>query len=126
MASLLLDTHVVLWAASTPEKLSAPTRRAIADLSTTILVSSVSAAEIEIKRTIGKLRLEVTCQELVASIGATWLDLTAAHASELRDLPLLHRDPFDRLIVAQAVGDGLVVVTADPMVQAYDVECLSA
>lgn len=126
MAGLLLDTHVVLWAAATPERLNDPAREALVDPMARLLVSSISAAEIEIKRAIGKLRLDATCAEIVDGIGAEWLDLTSAHVAGLRDLPLLHRDPFDRLLVAQAATEDLVLVSADADVLSYDVTTLRA
>ena len=126
MNDLLVDTHVLLWAASTPERLSAAARAALVDPARRIFVSAISAAEIEIKRALGKLRLAVTCDELVASIGAEWLSLSAAQASRLRDLPLLHRDPFDRLLIAQALTERLMLVSADAEVLRYEVSQIAA
>ncbi len=126
MPDLLLDTHVWLWAAAEPERLAEPARAALTDPANRVLVSAISAAEIEIKRALGKLRLEASCVDLARSIDATWLDLTAAHCGELRALPLLHRDPFDRLLIAQARAEQLVIVTADPAVLDYEVASIAA
>ena len=105
MARLLLDTHVLLWANESPERLSAEAVAALEDPANDLLVSSVSVAEIEIKRRLGKLAMEHGCETLRSHLGAIWLDLTAAHAMKLSTLPDLHADPFDRLLIAQALAE---------------------
>ena len=126
MATLLLDTHVLLWANEAPERLSAEAVAALEDPANDLLVSSVSVAEIEIKRRLGKLAMEHSCDTLRSWLGATWLDLTAAHAMGLRALPDLHADPFDRLLIAQAMTEGCTLVTADDKVLVYPLTTLSA
>ena len=126
MATLLLDTHVLLWANEAPERLSAEAVAALEDPFNDLVVSSISVAEIEIKRCIGKLFLEHSCQTLVDRLGADWLDLTAAHAMGLRTLPYLHADPFDRLLVAQSMIEGHTLVTTDEKVLAYPISTLTA
>lgn len=126
MATLLLDTHVLLWANERPERLSRQAVEALENPSNRLLVSSVSVAEIEIKRRLGKLSLEHSCQTLVSRLDAAWLDLTAAHAMGLRALPMLHADPFDRLLMAQAISLGCPLVTADQKILAYPIETLTA
>jgi len=126
MATLLLDTHVLLWANEAPERLSAEAVAALEDPANDLLVSSVSVAEIEIKRRLGKLAMEHSCDTLRSRLGATWLDLTATHAMKLRTLPSLHADPFDRLLIAQALTEECTLVTADEKVLAYPLMTLSA
>ena len=126
MADFLLDTHVVLWANEAPERLSGEAVDALEDPTNRLLVSSVSVAEIEIKRKLGKLEMEHSCHALVAKLDAAWLDLTAVHAMGLRTLPLLHADPFDRLLIAQASTEGCTLVTADQKILAYPVSTLAA
>lgn len=126
MATLLLDTHVLLWANEAPERLSTEAVAALEDPAEDLLVSSVSVAEIEIKRRLGKLAIEHSCETLRSRLGATWLDLTAAHAMALRGLPTLHADPFDRLLIAQAMTEGCTLVTSDEKVLAYPVATLAA
>ncbi len=126
MATLLLDTHVLLWANEAPERLSAEAVAALEDPANDLVVSSISVAEIEIKRRIGKLVLEHSCQTLVDRLGANWLDLTPAHAMGLRKLPYLHADPFDRLLVAQSMIEGHTLVTTDEKVLAYPISTLTA
>lgn len=126
MATLLLDTHVLLWANEAPERLSAEAVAALEEPANDLLVSSVSVAEIEIKRRLGKLAMEYGCDTLRSRLGATWLDLTAAHAMGLRALPDLHADPFDRLLIAQAMTEECTLVTADEKVLAYPLTTLAA
>jgi len=83
------------------------------------MVSAVSAVEIEIKRAIGKLEMDHTCDDLRDSIGAQWLPLTGNHAMRLRSLPSLHRDPFDRMLIAQAITEGIELVTSDHAIGGY-------
>ena len=126
MARLLLDTHVLLWANEAPERLSAEAVAALEDPANDLLVSSVSVAEIEIKRRLGTLATEHSCRTLGSQLGAIWLDLTAAHAMGLRTLPNLHADPFDRLLIAQALAEECTLVTADKTVLAYPLLTLTA
>lgn len=126
MAALLLDTHVLLWANEAPERLSREAVNALEEPANDLFVSSISVAEIEIKRALGKLAMKHTCQTLASRLGANWLDLTAAHATGLRALPHLHADPFDRLLVAQAIAEGHTLVTTDDKVLAYPVATLAA
>lgn len=126
MADLLLDTHVVLWANEAPERLSGEAVDALEDPTNRLLVSSVSVAEIEIKRRLGKMEMEHSCHTLTAKLGATWLDLTPVHAMGLRTLPLLHADPFDRLLIAQATTEGCTLVTADQKILPYPISTLAA
>lgn len=126
MTTFLLDTHVLIWANERPERLSRQAVEALENPSNHLLVSSVSVAEIEIKRRLGKLSMEHSCQTLVSQLDAAWLDLTAAHAMGLRALPMLHADPFDRLLIAQAIYLDCPLVTADQKILAYPIETLTA
>ncbi len=126
MAALLLDTHVLLWANEAPERLSSEAVAALEDPANDLLVSSISVAEIEIKRRLGKLTLEHSCHTLAEQLDALWLDLTAVHAMALRTLPYLHADPFDRLLIAQAMAEGHTLVTTDEKVLAYPISTLTA
>ena len=126
MTGLLLDTHVWLWALAEPQRLGAAARAALTDPSQRVVVSTVSAAEVEIKRSVGKLRVDQSCDELLMAIGGEWLALQAGHVAALRSLPLHHRDSFDRILVAQALVEGLTLVTADARLAAYDVVRLEA
>lgn len=122
---LLLDTHVLLWAQADPARLGA-TRALLLAGDNDLVVSAASAWEIAIKTSIGRLHLPEPAGTWVpsrtAALGAVSLPVTEADAVGVASLPLLHRDPFDRLLVAQAKRLGLVLVSADEAVLQYDVE----
>lgn len=126
MTGLLLDTHVLLWANAAPERLGRNTVAEITQIGSNLFVSAVTVAEIAIKRSIGKLRMTLAISDLLAPLDARELALTMAQAEALERLPMIHRDPFDRLLVAQASCDGLTLVTADDRLLAYPVAMLDA
>jgi PIN domain nuclease of toxin-antitoxin system len=115
----LLDTQIVVWAAMRPERLPPKLVESLADTSEAVFVSSVSIAEVLLKQAIGKLELPVGATEMCAQLGFAELALTWVHAEALSTLPLIHRDPFDRLLLAQAVSEDLTLVTADSTVASY-------
>lgn len=117
---LLLDTHVFLWWRSDAPELGDEARRAIHDPGNEVCISAIVGWEIVIKRALGKLELEGTVAEAVAEEGFTPWPVEMAHVDEVARLPMHHLDPFDRLLIAQARIDGLVLVSADPLIQAYD------
>jgi len=127
---LLLDTHVLLWAASEPEQLTAQARDALEDGSNDVLVSVVSAWEIAIKQSLGKLELprpaEQWLPEVLRRSGFELAEVGLAAALRVRALPWHHRDPFDRLLVAQAAEEGYTVVTRDSALDSYGVPLLKA
>jgi len=116
---LLLDTHIYIWAVMDSRKLTKATRKLIVDADT-VFVSSASIWEASIKAGLGKLDADVNLlvSEIEAS-GFSELPVRAAHAAMVRDLPEIHRDPFDRLLVAQALCEPLRLVTADAQLAAY-------
>ncbi len=122
---LLLDTHVLLWQLD-DRKLSAAATEAI-DAATELLFSVVSFAEIGIKIAVGKLadRREVY-DDLLAEGGIRTLGLTLEQGLAVADLPLHHRDPFDRLLISQARSERLTIVTADRYFAPYDVPVIPA
>lgn len=121
---LLLDTHVAIWWLSGNRRLSAPTRSAIVSADVAFL-SVVSLWEILIKQDRGRLDLPVGFADALRDDFRD-LPLTTDHVLGARDLPAIHRDPFDRMLVAQARAEGLTVVTADSAVAAYGVPVLAA
>ncbi len=124
---LLLDTHVFLWGIAEPEKLPDRVQTALRDETNELLVSAASLWEIALKVRAGKLRLPETGDFFAAHLGrlgAGTLAVAAAHVLRLFGLPHHHRDPFDRLLVAQCQVEGLVLVTADAALRAYAVEIL--
>lgn len=127
---LLLDTHVWLWMRLSPRRLSAKARRTLEDGRNELLLSSVSAAELALKVAAGRLRLPSPVGEFVAAglerSATRGLPLTVAHAVALGDVPALHGDPFDRLLVAQARVERVPLMTADERMSAYDVRVVPA
>lgn len=116
---LLLDTHVFLWSVFDDRKLSKSARKLIMDADE-VFVSAATIWEASIKAGLGKLDVDVN--ELVAEISAAGfveLPVRVAHAAMVRDLPDIHRDPFDRLLVAQAMTEPLRLVTADGHLAKY-------
>ena len=124
--NLLLDTHVLLWCLGSPDRLSRETRRRIEAPDTVVFVSAASAWEIEVKRALGKLQAPADLEEQLRQKRLTELPIRVSHVRALRSLPEFHRDPFDRMLVAQAVAEGLVIVTSDERVRAYPVRTLQA
>lgn len=122
---LLLDTHVVLWQLSGERELSVPARDAIA-AADDLLFSVVSFAEVGIKASVGRLEVPEDLQARIADSGVRTLALSPTHGLAVSDLPGHHRDPFDRLIIAQAMTERLTVVTADPRFHAYGVQLVEA
>jgi len=119
---LLLDTHVLLWALAEPQKLPARVEAQLRNADVAVYVSAVSTWEIAIKTALGKLRADL--DEILAAIGKVGfseLPVTIRHTAELRRLPHKHRDPFDRLLAAQALCEGLALVTHDEVFQDYPV-----
>ncbi|MBM2822193.1 MAG: twitching motility protein PilT [Thermoleophilia bacterium] len=123
---LLLDTHVLLWALEAPASLRDETRAAIENPRNPVLVSTASAWEIGVKISVGKLQAPLDLVAQLREKRFTALPVTVEHGLRVGELPLLHKDPFDRLLVAQAQLEGLTIVTRDPRIAAYDVETLAA
>ncbi|MFN8518876.1 MAG: type II toxin-antitoxin system VapC family toxin [Chloroflexota bacterium] len=123
---LLLDTHVLLWALSTPEALVPEARRVIEDGANEVLVSAASFWEIAIKATAGRLTASDDLLAASAEAGFSGLTIDPADAVRAGALPPLHRDPFDRMLVAQAQARSLAIVTRDTRLAAYGVTILPA
>ncbi|MDQ1248408.1 MAG: hypothetical protein QG597_2780 [Actinomycetota bacterium] len=117
---LLLDTHVVLWWLMDDDTLSTEIKETI-DTEAEVLISTASVWEIAIKHALGKLTGPPDLLDIVVNCGLIELPIRSRHAIEAGRLPLLHRDPFDRMLVAQARCDGLTLVSRDPYVRRYDV-----
>ena len=120
---LLLDTHVALWALSAVEELTREGREMISDPSNRVFVSAVNVWEIAVKRPLKRWDSPTISAKNVigafASAGYTMLDVTAAHAATVETLPLIHSDPFDRLLIAQALTEPLRLVTHDRTLARY-------
>lgn len=118
---LLLDTHALIWMASDPGRLSKAAAEAIADPDNDLYVSAVSGWEIAIKRARGRLRFPDVGGSMIEALRLVELPVTLRHASEVGDLPGHHRDPFDRMLIAQARVEDLALVSCDEAFTAYEV-----
>jgi len=120
--NFLLDTHLLLWAASAPERLSTKARRLLLATDSRLVFSAASLWEISIKRTLGRTDFNVDPRRLWRMLlvnGYTELAVNSEHAIAVNDLPPLHEDPFDRILVAQARVEGIVLLTVDKVVARY-------
>ncbi|TPK74758.1 type II toxin-antitoxin system VapC family toxin [Mesorhizobium sp. B2-4-15] len=116
----LVDTHTLLWVLNADSRLS-DRHRDIFLAGEEVIVSAVSVAEIAIKKSLGKIALNGDVVEILRSNGIPILSVNELHAARLEHLPLHHRDPFDRLLIAQAQIEGLTLVSSDRHFSAYDV-----
>jgi PIN domain nuclease of toxin-antitoxin system len=119
---LLLDTHLLLWAAGEPKRLSRTARRLIEDTDSLLLFSVVSLWEIAIKRGLGRKDFEVDPRLLRRALldnGYEELPITSEHVVSVEGLLPIHKDPFDRLLVAQATVEGITLLTADERIAKY-------
>ena len=121
MSRLLLDTHTLLWWLSDVERLSEETHATIADPHNDVFVSAITGWEIAVKQAKGRLVAPDNLSVLVEERGFTPLPLTFQHAEQAGRLPMHHRDPFDRFLIAQARAEGLILVTRDGHIRQYDV-----
>lgn len=117
----LLDTHIILWWLTEPEKLTSKARKVISDKIDPICVSSVSLWEMAIKQSLGKITLPNNMIDILSSEGFEMLPITAPECLSVADLPFLHYDPFDRLLVMQAKLNDLVLITRDEKIMSYPV-----
>jgi PIN domain nuclease of toxin-antitoxin system len=123
---LLLDTHVLLWWLANNPRLSAYARTVIADSDNQVFVSAVSSWEIEIKRAIGKLEAPEDLLGAIAASDFERLDIKIEHSLRLRELPLHHNDPFDRMLIAQALYEDLTLLSGDKKIALYEVPRIDA
>ena len=130
MKRILLDTHCWLWMTASPERFSARARQHIDAPDAELYLSAASAWEIAVKHGLGKLRLPVRPSDYVArylrETRTTTLPVTTDHGAYVADLPAHHRDPFDRLLIAQATLERLPILTADGQFRSYDVDVIDA
>jgi PIN domain nuclease of toxin-antitoxin system len=122
----LLDTNVLLWFFAGDERLSLRARQAIESDPGDYFVSTVSFWEVAIKRQIGKLTADIDMPNAVDDAGFMTLDMLTRHIYVYEELPLLHRDPFDRMLVAQAKVERITLLTADTRLKDYDIKVISA
>ena len=117
---LLLDTHAALWWLA-GEPVGTEAERALSDDTNRVLLSAVVVWEVAIKRSLGKLRAPSGFAKTLTDAGAAPMAITLEHAAAVEQLPHHHRDPFDRLLIAQAAIEGAAIVSADEDLHSYDV-----
>ncbi|TAK72298.1 MAG: type II toxin-antitoxin system VapC family toxin [Gammaproteobacteria bacterium] len=122
----LLDTHVLLWWFTTPEKINTKTQNVIRDKSNIIFLSSASFWEMAIKKSLGRLTLPHNLIETAAAESFKILPIMPEEGLGVADLPLLHADPFDRLLIIQAKLHDLIIITNDSKIGEYPVVTLNA
>lgn len=119
---VLLDTHLILWAAGDPDRLSEDARQLLLDPATELYYSAASLWEVTIKRALGRSDFEIDPRRLWRMLpvnGYRELPVTGEHAIAVEALPLLHKDPFDRLLLAQAHVEGFTLLTVDRQLAEY-------
>ncbi|MBY0503375.1 MAG: type II toxin-antitoxin system VapC family toxin [Bryobacteraceae bacterium] len=119
---LLLDTHILIWAAFTPARLSTATQSLLMDVGNELFFSPVNLWEVAIKRALGRRDFQFDSRILRRSLlqnDYQELPVTSDHAVAINQLPGIHKDPFDRLLIAQSTVEGILLLTADPTVAQY-------
>ncbi len=119
---LLLDTHVLLWSAGEPDRLSAEARTLIGEPENELFFSAASLWEIVIKRGLGREDFKVDARVLRRGLldnGYSELPMGSEHVVAIESLPIIHKDPFDRMLIAQAQVEGITLLTSDPTVAKY-------
>lgn len=123
---LLLDTHALIWALSDSERLPHRVEDLLSDPANDVWASAVNAYEIEFKRSRSAelAALPADIEDAVVAVGFSWMPVDARHAASAGRLPALHGDPFDRLLIAQALAENALLVTRDPWIAPYGVPTL--
>ncbi|MGI5188830.1 type II toxin-antitoxin system VapC family toxin [Promicromonospora sp. CA-289599] len=118
---ILADTHILLWWLMDDGQLSERHREVLGDAANLVGFSAISIAEIAIKESIGRLKVGVDITRYLRDQGFLELEFASEHARQLRDLPWIHRDPFDRMLIAQAQVEDVALMTVDQRIPKYDV-----
>lgn len=119
---IILDTHLLLWAAGDPDRLSLETQRLLNDQNNELFFSAASLWELSIKKSLGRDDFKVDVRLLRRGLldnGYSALSISSEHAIAIDSLPPIHKDPFDRILVAQAIVEGVTLLTADALVAKY-------
>ncbi len=121
MNRFLLDTHTLLWWLMNSEKIGKKAKEAISDPDHQVYISAASIWEITIKKSIGKLEAPDNMTNIVIKKGFLQLPITLFHGESIRNLPKIHKDPFDRMLIIQAQQENLVIITNDSIIPQYKV-----
>jgi PIN domain nuclease of toxin-antitoxin system len=118
----LLDTHILLWSLHEPSKLNRKTQDVISNTNNIIFVSTSTLWELQIKKSIGKISLPNNFSLLLEQGGYELLDMKVEHINKLNELPLIHKDPFDRMLIAQSICENIPLITNDREIMKYETE----
>ncbi len=125
---ILLDTHAFLWLVSDHPRLSDMAKAVFLDNSNELFLSAVSGFEIAVKHGLGKLKLSASPKDFVRrrieNNNLIELPISMEHATNLQNLPLIHRDPFDRLLISQSMVESMPLLSADQQMRAYSIDCI--
>jgi PIN domain nuclease of toxin-antitoxin system len=121
---ILVDTHILLWWLQDDPKLSTRGKRELGDGENELYISCVSLWEMSIKRALGKLHVPDILMQVVANNNIGIIPVDVEHVASFANVPPLHSDPFDRMLVAQAITEGLTIMTHDKQITNYSVPCL--
>ena len=121
---ILIDTHIFLWALSAPSKINVQKRADLETLSNTVYVSSITIAEMMIKASIGKLKIDFDPVDLAKQSGFELLDFSGRDALLLKAMPFHHKDPFDRMLIAQSITNKCHIMTDDKKFSLYECRML--
>ena len=122
--NILIDTHIFLWALSAPSKINVQKRAELETLSNTVYVSSITIAEVMIKASIGKLKIDFDPVDLAEQSGFELLDFSGRDALQLQTMPFHHKDPFDRMLIAQSITHKCHIMTDDKKFSLYECRLL--
>ena len=117
---IIVDTHIFLWALGHPSRISSERRQELESQANTVYVSSITIAELMIKASLGKLTLDFDPIRYTEETGFQFLSFTAADASLLKDMPYHHKDPFDRMLIAQSIAQKTSIMSSDAHFSLYD------
>lgn len=122
---ILLDTHVLVWALSSPERIKPKVQDLLVDTDNIVFVSIASLWELQIKKSLNKISLPDDFISQLQENGFELLDINYKHIAKLDELPLIHRDPFDRILVAQTIHENLSLVTNDLEIMKYNIKIIT-
>lgn len=122
---IIIDTHIFLWALAEPNKLSKTHKKELQGLYNQIYVSSVSIAELMIKSSVGKLNINFNPVEMIGKIGFNSLDFSGKDALLLKEMPFHHKDPFDRMLIAQSQANDFYIMSKDNKFELYDCKLMN-
>lgn len=121
---LLLDTHTLIWALSEPERLCTETQKLLLNVNNIVLVSIASLWELQIKKSLNKITLPDDFAFQLQKHGYELLNITHEHIEKLNDIPMIHRDHFDRILIAQSIHENTPLVTKDTEIAKYNIQII--